>query len=124
SPKMASSPDVISRGASFKQVRRPGPLRPVDKWRQKKYTKSWDPTVHDSQEALAQERKERRKPGLLTESDEESESKEQSNGNGEKNSNGQGDGKQQSDGKQQNNSKQQSSSENSQRNQQEGGEGS
>lgn len=67
SPKMETSHDVLLRGRVFKQERRPGPLRPLDMWRQKQFTRPWSPSVHDSQESREQKRRERYKPGLLTE---------------------------------------------------------
>lgn len=54
SPSRPSSPDVIFRGAQFDHEIRPRFLRPQDGVRQKKFTRSWDPRVHDSKEARRQ----------------------------------------------------------------------
>ncbi|BCJ86979.1 spore germination protein [Effusibacillus dendaii] len=53
-PFKPSSPDVILRGPIFKQENRPSALRPQDSRRQRHFTRRWDPTTHDSEEARRQ----------------------------------------------------------------------
>ncbi|GAX91939.1 spore germination protein [Effusibacillus lacus] len=53
-PFKPSSPDIILRGPVYMQEKRPRSLRPQDTKRQHHFTRPWDPTTHDSQEAQAQ----------------------------------------------------------------------
>lgn len=50
-PHKPASPDIILRGTVFSQELRPGSLYPLDRKRQRHFTRPWDPTVQDSQEA-------------------------------------------------------------------------
>jgi spore germination protein KA len=50
-PHKPSSPDILLRGPVFKQEKRPASLFTQDAKRQRHFTRPWDPTVRDSEEA-------------------------------------------------------------------------